>query len=438
MTGQWFTQALLAQLALLDETFQDRNSARDYHHHVSLRMGHAIGERYRTLNQLDYPLSDSQFVHLLYEISSLMEGALTVSRHAGHAIVLHCRDCSLEEQHAEMPGLCRLIIGMYGALAAWNYGYARAVVTNGIGCTSRAGGCRLHLYLPPDRGKPHATSEVFTREEMASLVRDSQLALQATQRPRLMSLSSLRDVKNLMYLKHRDIPPVRQGHDDLLSKVSHELRTPITTLHGYLSLLQQEILGGVNPEQQGALAVALRNIERLNRLVNDLLDYASLASGEFTLGAEPVDIAEVCQSSLQHSVLEAMRKGISIEHQVPEGIGMVLGDRRRLVQVLEHLLENAIKFSNTGASVWLRAYRAEPQVHLEVRDTGIGMTHEQLQRVFAPFVQGENGLTRRYEGLGMGLSLIQSLVKLHGGDIDINSQPGQGTTVRVILPLVAE
>lgn len=223
---------------------------------------------------------------------------------------------------------------------------------------------------------------------------------------------------------------------DFLSNVSHELRTPITTIHGYLSLLEQEMLGSLAPDQLDAVRIALRNLDRLNRLINDLLDFSSITRGQFLLEGNPVDIIGVCTTALKHAELSAQRKDITLHGTLPKQCTLVLGDLEKLLQTVDHLLENAIKFSGHGQSVTLSVSRKNNHVLVQVRDNGIGMTAEQLEHVFAPFVQGESGLCRRYGGLGMGLSLIKHLVALHGGDITLNSAPTKGTTVTLRLPLL--
>jgi len=225
---------------------------------------------------------------------------------------------------------------------------------------------------------------------------------------------------------------------DFLSNVSHELRTPITAIQGYLSLMEQGMLGELSPEQIDALRIALRNTERLNRLVNDVLDFSSLSRGQLLLEGELVDIEEVLTEAMQRMADAAECREIRLAFTPVKLSARVIGDRERLTQMIAHLLENAIKFSEPGQQVLLGASRQPHQVAIEIQDWGIGMTPEQLAHVFTPFVQGDTGLSRRYGGLGMGLSLIHNLVALHGGKINIISEPGEGTTVQVTLPLLTQ
>ena len=225
---------------------------------------------------------------------------------------------------------------------------------------------------------------------------------------------------------------------DFLSNVSHELRTPITAIQGYLSLMEQGALGELSPEQIDALRIALRNTERLNRLVNDVLDFSSLSRGQLLLEGELVDIAEILAEAARRVADAAECKEIRLAYAPVKSSTRVIGDQERLTQMIVHLLDNAIKFSDPGQQVVLDSYRLPHQVAVEIRDQGIGMTQEQLAHVFTPFVQGDSGLSRRYGGLGMGLSLIHNLVALHGGEINITSEPGEGTTVQVTLPLLGQ
>ncbi len=221
----------------------------------------------------------------------------------------------------------------------------------------------------------------------------------------------------------------------ILAMVSHELLTPLTAMQGYLSLLTHGDLGALTPEQAAAVQVALANADRLRQLMTDLLDYASLARDALALDREPVELAEALAGAVQGISGQAAARQVPVRHRLPTALGVVIGDRRRLEHAFEHLLENAVKFSAPGQSVYLSAARRGAAVRVTVRDQGIGMSDEALRGAFIPFVQGDVGLTRQYPGLGLGLPLVEKLITLHGGRLSIRSARDRGTAVTVTLPL---
>jgi signal transduction histidine kinase len=220
----------------------------------------------------------------------------------------------------------------------------------------------------------------------------------------------------------------------IFTNLSHELLTPITAIQGYLSLLTQGVFGPLAGEQEAAVHVALTNTDRLHGMIGDLLDYASLNRDLLALALEPVDLCEVLAAAVQRITGEAAARQVVITHRLPASLGVISGDRRRLIRAFEHLLENAAKFSAPGQHIYLTALRRDATVRITVRDQGIGMTPELLARAFMPFMQGENGLTRQYNGLGLGLPLVHKLITLHGGRLSIRSARDRGTAVTVILP----
>ncbi len=225
---------------------------------------------------------------------------------------------------------------------------------------------------------------------------------------------------------------------DFLANISHELRTPITTMQGYLSLLEQQELGPLHPEQLEAIEIVRRNLDRLNSLVGNLITLAMVTRGQLQMKSEPVDLADILRHALRRVTGSAERRGVTVDRHLADSLGRIDGDPDKLLFIIEHLLENAIKFSHPGRSITLAAYQRGAEALIEVRDTGIGMTREQLAHVLTPFMQGESGLARRYGGLGVGLTLIDHLVSLHRGELAIQSEPGVGTTVLLSLPLLHE
>jgi signal transduction histidine kinase len=221
--------------------------------------------------------------------------------------------------------------------------------------------------------------------------------------------------------------------DGLFSNISHELLTPITTLYGYLALLAQEELGPLAPEQAEAVSIALRNVEMLRGMIGDLLDFASLSRDSLALAQAPAAVDEIVATALCRVERLAASRDITLDRRVTAP-GAVFGDAARLTRVIEHLLENAIKFSPPGSRVQLRAARRRNCACIIIRDRAQGMNPDEVDRLLLPFMQGDTGLTRRYNGLGLGLSFAEKLIALHGGTLAIRTRPGHGTQVTVSLP----
>ncbi len=218
-----------------------------------------------------------------------------------------------------------------------------------------------------------------------------------------------------------------------LAVMSHEIRTPINGVVGSLELLGD---GGLNPTQRSLLNNAIRSADSLLEIINEILDFSRVESGrvqleqvDFQLEAQVNDVASSISGLVDPGRVELV---VDFDPALPERI---CGDPLRLRQVLTNLLGNAVKFTEAG-TVMLRARRGDgDRLHLEVRDTGIGIPPEQQANLFQPFTQADSSTTRRYGGTGLGLSIVKQLVELMGGTIDLESTPGAGSNFRVDLPL---
>ncbi len=220
---------------------------------------------------------------------------------------------------------------------------------------------------------------------------------------------------------------------EFIGTVSHELRTPLTSIKGSLGLL----LDGetqLEPEVAELLGVSKRNVDRLVRLVNDILDLSKIEAGKLELQRQPVPPARLCQESIAGVDGFAQRVGVRIDCQIPGELPKVLADPDRVVQVLTNLLSNALKFSPRGEAVSLSARSDSQHVRFEVVDRGPGIPREFRDKLFTRFAQADRQ-QREQEGTGLGLAISQALVLKHGGQIGCLSEPGQGATLWFTLPL---
>ena len=213
---------------------------------------------------------------------------------------------------------------------------------------------------------------------------------------------------------------------DFLARMSHELRTPLNAVIGLAQVgLRDEASGR---STQALYPRILSAGQHLLRVVNDVLDYSRIEAGKCTVESQPFDLATTVAQAAQLLEPQALAQGISLRvERTPDSRAHVLGDAQRVQQVLVNLLSNAVKFTDRGHVV-LRITSEGARHVFEVSDTGIGLTTEQISRLFQPFEQADNSSTRRHGGTGLGLVISLHLAREMGGDITVRSTPGQGST----------
>jgi signal transduction histidine kinase len=226
-----------------------------------------------------------------------------------------------------------------------------------------------------------------------------------------------------------------QAKSRFLATMSHELRTPLNAVIGFSDALLRE---AANPTT-ARVAEFARQINESGRnllgLINIILDVARIEAGRFDLASDVVDIERLVRAAVRQADAAAQAAEVALAVELPDNLPRLHADERRLTQVLRHLLSNAVKFTEIGGTVTAGA-RLEPDggVLIFVRDTGIGIHEEDLERVFEPFTQLDSTLARRYQGSGLGLYVSRALVAGHGGRLTLRSRAGEGTTAEVRLP----
>lgn len=225
-----------------------------------------------------------------------------------------------------------------------------------------------------------------------------------------------------------------------LATMSHELRTPLNSIIGFTGVVLQGMAGPLTDEQRIQLGMASDSARHLLALVNDVLDVARIESGRMTLAHEPYEMTAVVQRAAGMVRAAADRKRLAFTVQVEPELPTMLGDARRVEQVLINLMGNAVKFtSQGGVSVTVaRCHDAGIDgVVVKVTDTGVGIRVEDLALIFEPFRQVDSTLARRHEGTGLGLAICRRLVDAMGGSIQVHSEPGVGSEFTVIVPVDA-
>jgi len=222
--------------------------------------------------------------------------------------------------------------------------------------------------------------------------------------------------------------------DEFLAVLSHELRSPLNPILGWTQLLQTQKLDETDTAE--ALDTIERNVRLQTQLIDDLLDVAKILRGKLNLEVSAVDLVSVIEAAMETVQTAADSKAIALYADLPR-IGRVAGDAARLQQIVWNLLSNAVKFTPSGGRVEISIQRVEQDAHIVVSDNGKGINPEFLPRIFEQFHQEDASTTRKYGGLGLGLSIVRQLVEAHGGDITANSAgEGLGATFTVQIPLL--
>ena len=221
-----------------------------------------------------------------------------------------------------------------------------------------------------------------------------------------------------------------------LANVSHELRTPLNVIIGFSEVLTEEALVKLDGERRREYARLIHESgTHLLQMVNDILDMSKIEMGAFAITPEPFAVAPLVENCRQMMQNQAVKAGVALSAEVEEKVPELFADKRACRQILLNLLSNAIKFTEPGGTVRVSAQRDRASLVLVVEDTGIGIAPQDLPRLGTPFVQAESAYGRRFDGAGLGLSVVKGLVQLHGGELGIESELGKGTRITVRLPL---
>ncbi len=224
--------------------------------------------------------------------------------------------------------------------------------------------------------------------------------------------------------------------DEFLAVVSHELRTPLTAILGWMHLLQTKNLDAANASR--GMSVVERNARALAQIIDDLLGISHIMAGKLDIHPALIDVAPVVENAIEALVPSAASSQVAIHVECEPGMPQIMGDAKRLQQVVWNLVSNAVKYTPEGGEVRVRLARAGSSAELTVSDTGRGISPEFLPHVFEPFRQEDGSATRLYGGLGLGLAIVRHLVELHGGTVRATSrEEGRGASFTVTLPVAS-
>ncbi len=285
----------------------------------------------------------------------------------------------------------------------------------------------------------HPDAGVFTEREarivegiaaQASVAMDNARLFEAAQRARTEAEHSAAEKERL----YREAQESNRLKDEFLATVSHELRTPLTAIMGWVRMLRD---GSLDDETAAkALAAVDRNAKSQAQLIEDLLDVSRIVSGKMHLNVRPVELTSVINSAVESLRPAAHSKGIRVRVVFDPEAGPVMGDHERLQQVVWNLLSNAVKFTPASGHIEIRLERDGDHAEMVVSDSGRGISPEFLPHVFERFRQADSSITRAFGGMGLGLSIVKSIVELHGGSVRVASGgEDRGATFTVSLPL---
>jgi two-component system cell cycle sensor histidine kinase PleC len=228
-----------------------------------------------------------------------------------------------------------------------------------------------------------------------------------------------------------------QAKSQFLANISHELRTPLNAIIGFSEIIKDEVMGALANEQYKSYIKDIHNEGvHLLSLINDILDYSKAEAGKLTLEVEEIDLRKMVLSCIKTQETRASNAGVILEKQLPDDHMVIKTDAKKLRQILNNVLSNAVKFTPESGKVKATVWQdiKNNQIAIEVKDSGIGIAPKDIAKALAPFGQVDSTLSRKYEGTGLGLPLTKKFVELLGGELRLDSELNKGTTVTVFLP----
>jgi len=268
---------------------------------------------------------------------------------------------------------------------------------------------------------------VSPQDETRKVIRASSAVIESEDGQTIGMVSVLSDIT-----KQKELDSMKSA---FVASVSHELRTPLVAIEKSISLLLTRATGPLSDNQEQFLTIADRNLKRLARLINDLLDLSKLEAGKMQVKMQPVALDKVINESIDGLNNWASSKSIQIQRNIAPGLPEANLDPDRIIQVMTNLVGNAIKFTPVNGVVTVSASLNSHNIEVSVQDTGIGIPQESLEKVFDKFYQvGERAATD-ISGTGIGLSIAKEIVELHGGRIWVESERGNGAKFTFTLPV---
>jgi signal transduction histidine kinase len=251
----------------------------------------------------------------------------------------------------------------------------------------------------------------------------------------MQQLNEVRLLRARLETANQELMRLDKEKSAFLRMAAHDLRAPLAVVKGYVELVLENTDVAGDEEAVKSLGVVLARTQQMTDLIDNLLDVEKIESGAANLDLRPVDLSALVEEMGRGFVPVAQQKGLELKWRVPVGLPNLMADRDRLVQVLNNLVSNAIKFTPAGAQVRIGVLKQDAQIILEVSDTGPGISEEDQARLFQRFFRTDASRQQRISGTGLGLSIVKAIVEQHGGQVYCRSKLGEGTTLGFSLPL---
>jgi two-component system, OmpR family, phosphate regulon sensor histidine kinase PhoR len=315
--------------------------------------------------------------------------------------------------------------------------------------TNECEGCSLSTFIPTD-----SLLDIMQTIETGSQ-KSGRIDIEVKQpvfRSMVINVSHLSNSQDWVLVFH-DLSEQRRLEglkNEFVNIAAHELRTPLAGVMGFVSVLREDLKNSDNPVAHEIMDLILQSTERLKGIIDELVDFATTHRiTEESLSLSHLDLGRLFQKSFQILQPQLEAKNIMVQYEFANEPLMILGDQLILSEVIYHLVENAVKFNRVDGQIVIRgrfipsttgasAKNGVEAVFIEIEDTGIGIPQTELNRIFDKFYQVEEHLIRTVGGLGLGLNIARHGVQRHGGHLSVTSQLGQGSTFRVILPMITQ
>jgi len=222
---------------------------------------------------------------------------------------------------------------------------------------------------------------------------------------------------------------------DFVSIVSHEFRTPLTTIIVGVEMLKEGMLGDLTPRGKEVLEAIGADCERLNRLIDNLMELSRIESGTIYVEAEPTDVADLVQEAVRPLKIQAEKQGVELITDLPPELPPVAADFNKSVWVITNLVGNAMRYTDPGGTVTVRVRQRGKRLFFSVQDTGCGIPQEHLEKIFRKYIQVSGPGRKGTGGVGLGLAIAKDIVMAHGGEIWVDSEVGKGTTFTFTFPV---
>lgn len=242
----------------------------------------------------------------------------------------------------------------------------------------------------------------------------------------------IKKIKRIIDKQAEQLKDLEKMKIEFLNVTSHELKTPLTPIQAYLNLLLKGKLGNLTPAQKEGLEVISRNTKKLRLLIWDILDLTMLEAGKMKFNMEEIQLRDVIEDVIKDAESFAKEKSIILNQRIGY-LPSIECDKERLTQVFTNLVNNAIKFTPKNGKISIESEKKGYRAIIAVKDTGIGIPKRDMNRIFDKFYQVDRGATRKYSGTGLGLTICKGIIKAHGGEISVESEPRKGSTFYVTL-----